>query len=46
MFDVLEHIEDEAAALELIHSLLEPSVITLKPAIDYQFKTGQLYGRF
>jgi SAM-dependent methyltransferase len=25
LFDVLEHIEDEAAALKLIHSILEPS---------------------
>jgi len=37
MFDVLEHIEDEAAALELIRSLLEPSGRLFLTVPAYQF---------
>lgn len=37
LFDVLEHIEDEAAALKLIHSLLEPSGHLFLTAPSYQF---------
>jgi len=37
LFDVLEHIEDEAAALKLIHSLLEPSGRLFLTVPAYQF---------
>jgi len=37
LFDVLEHIEDEAAALKLIHSLLEPSGRLFLTVPSYQF---------
>ncbi len=37
LFDVLEHIEDEAAALKLIHSVLEPSGRLFLTVPSYQF---------
>jgi SAM-dependent methyltransferase len=37
LFDVLEHIQDEAAALNLIHSLLEPSGRLFLTVPSYQF---------
>lgn len=37
LFDVLEHIEDEAAALKGIHSLLEPSGRLFLTVPSYQF---------
>lgn len=37
MFDVLEHIEDEAAALGIIHSILEPSGRLFLTVPAYQF---------
>ena len=37
LFDVLEHIEDEAVALNLIHSLLEPSGRLFLTVPAYQF---------
>jgi hypothetical protein len=37
LFDVLEHIEDEAAALGLIHSILEPSGRLFLTVPSYQF---------
>ena len=37
LFDVLEHIRDEAAALKLIHSLLEPSGHLFLTVPSYQF---------
>jgi SAM-dependent methyltransferase len=37
LFDVLEHIEDEAAALKLIHSILEPSGRLFLTVPSYQF---------
>jgi SAM-dependent methyltransferase len=37
LFDVLEHIEDEAAVLKLIHSLLEPSGRLFLTVPAYQF---------
>jgi SAM-dependent methyltransferase len=37
LFDVLEHIEDEAACLKLIHSLLEPSGRLFVTVPSYQF---------
>ena len=37
LFDVLEHIEDEAGALKLIHSLLEPSGRLFLTVPAYQF---------
>lgn len=37
LFDVLEHIEDEAAALKLIHSLLEPAGRLFLTVPAYQF---------
>ena len=37
LFDVLEHIKDETAALELIHSLLEPSGHLFLSVPAYQF---------
>jgi SAM-dependent methyltransferase len=37
LFDVLEHIEDEAAALKLIHSILEPSGRLIVTVPSYQF---------
>lgn len=37
LFDVLEHIEDETAALKLIHSILEPSGRLFLTVPAYQF---------
>lgn len=37
LFDVLEHIEDEAGALKLIHSLLEPAGRLFLTVPSYQF---------
>jgi len=37
LFDVLEHIEDEASALKLIHSILEPSGRLFLTVPAYQF---------
>jgi SAM-dependent methyltransferase len=37
LFDVLEHIEDEAGALKLIHSILEPSGRLFITVPSYQF---------
>ena len=37
LFDVLEHIEDEAVALKLIHSILEPSGRLFVTVPSYQF---------
>jgi SAM-dependent methyltransferase len=37
LFDVLEHIEDEAAALRLIHSILEPNGHLFLTVPSYQF---------
>jgi SAM-dependent methyltransferase len=37
LFDVLEHIEDEAATLKLIHSILEPSGRLFLTVPAYQF---------
>jgi len=37
LFDVLEHLEDEAAALHLLHSLLQPSGRLFLTVPSYQF---------
>lgn len=37
LFDVLEHIEDEAATLKLLHSILEPSGHLFLTVPSYQF---------
>lgn len=41
LFDVLEHIEDEAAALKVIHSLLEPSghLFLTVPAYEFLYSS-------